>query len=179
MCTRSLAAAALGIGLVVATGAARAADGPNLGRPATPDEIAGWDISILPNGAGLPSGSGTAASGDAIYAAKCQSCHGEKGAGQPNDRLVGGHGTLAGPSPVRTVGSYWPYATTVFDYIRRAMPYQQPHSLTNDEVYALTAYLLYQNGIIAEADVMSAQTLPKVKMPNRDNFILSYPPPAR
>ena len=91
----------------------------------------------------------------------------------------GGQGTLAGPSPVRTIGSYWPYATTVFDYVRRSMPYPQPQSLTNDEVYALTAYLLHLNGIIAEGDVMTAQTLPQVRMPNRDNFILAYPPRTR
>jgi cytochrome c len=107
--------------------------------------------------------------------AKCQSCHGEKGAGKPNDPLVGGHGTLASPGPVRTIGSYWPYATTVFDYVRRAMPYQLSQSLTNDEVYAVTAYLLYLNGIIAEHEVMNLRTLPQVKMPNRDNFILAYP----
>jgi mono/diheme cytochrome c family protein len=179
MLTRSLAVlAALGI-TVAAMGPVRAADGPNLGREATPAEIAGWDISIPPDGRGLPPGSGTSAAGAAVYAAKCQACHGEKGAGQPNDRLVGGHGTLAAPAPVRTIGSYWPYATTVFDYVRRAMPYQQPQSLTNDEVYAVTAYLLHLNGVIAEGDAMNAQTLPKVKMPNRDNFILAYPPKSR
>jgi cytochrome c len=111
--------------------------------------------------------------------AKCQACHGDKGAGQPNDRLVGGQGSLGTAAPVKTIGSFWPYATTVFDYVRRAMPYQAPQSLTNDEVYALTAYLLQLNGAIAEGDVMNAQTLPRVKMPNRDNFILAYPPPAR
>ncbi len=178
MFTRSLAAF-LALGITVAIGPARAADGPNLGHAATPAAIAGWDISIPPDGSGLPPGSGTAAAGAAVYAAKCQSCHGEKGAGQPNDRLVGGQGTLAGSAPVRTVGSYWPYATTVFDYVRRAMPYQQPQSMTNDEVYAVTAYLLHLNGVIAEGDAMNAQTLPQVKMPNRDNFILAYPPRSR
>jgi S-disulfanyl-L-cysteine oxidoreductase SoxD len=179
MFTRSLAVfAALGI-TVAGVGPVRAADGPNLGREATPAEIAGWDISISPDGSGLPPGSGTSAAGAAVYAAKCQACHGEKGAGQPNDRLVGGHGTLAAPAPVRTIGSYWPYATTVFDYVRRAMPYQQPQSLTNDEVYAVTAYLLHLNGVIAEGDAMNAQTLPQVKMPNRENFILTYPPKSR
>src|SRR5215470_5118830 len=153
--------------------------GPNLGRPATSAEIAAWDISVAPDGGGLPAGSGTAVRGAVIYAQQCQACHGEKGAGQPNDPLVGGHGTLASPRPVRTIGSYWPYATTVFDYIRRAMPYPQPHSLTNDAVYAVTAYLLYLNGVIAEDDVINAQTLPLVKMPNRDNFILAYPPRSR
>ena len=179
MCTRSLVACAAFIVVVTMISRALAADGPDLGREATPAEIAGWDISISPDGGGLPPGGGTAAGGAAVFAAKCQSCHGEKGVGQPNDRLVGGQGTLAGPTPVRTVGSYWPYATTVFDYVRRAMPYPQPHSLTNDEVYAVTAYLLYLNGVIAEGDVINAQTLPQVKMPNRDNFILAYPPRSR
>jgi mono/diheme cytochrome c family protein len=152
-----------------------ATETPNLGRVATPAEVTGWDVSIPPDGTGLPLGRGTSAQGAVVYEQKCQNCHGEKGAGQPNDRLVGGHGTLASKTPVRTVGSYWPYATTVFDYVRRAMPYTQAHSLSDDEVYAVTAYLLHLNGIIGEADVMDAQTLPKVKMPNRDNFILAYP----
>jgi S-disulfanyl-L-cysteine oxidoreductase SoxD len=179
MCTRSLAVLALvALGLVMAAPAG-AADGPDLGRAATPAEISGWDVSIPPDGSGLPPGRGTAAAGARVYAAHCQSCHGERGAGQPNDRLVGGQGTLAGPAPVRTIGSYWPYATTVFDYVRRAMPYHQPQSLTADEVYAVTAYLLSLNGIIAESDVMDAQTLPRVTMPNRDRFILTYPPRPR
>jgi cytochrome c len=146
-----------------------------LGRPATPDEIAAWDISIPPDGTGLPPGSGMPDQGAVVYTQKCQECHGKKGAGQPNDQLVGGQGTLASQSPVRTIGSYWPYATTVFDYIRRAMPYTQSKSLTNDEVYAVTAYLLHLNGLIKAQDVMNAQTLPQVKMPNRDNFIVVYP----
>ena len=150
---------------------------PDLGRVAAPSEVAGWDISIPPDGTGLPPGRGTAMSGVPVYEQKCQACHGVKGVGQPNDRLVGGHGTLASRTPVRTVGSYWPYATTVFDYVRRAMPYIQPQSLTDDEVYAVTAYLLHQNGIIAENEEMNAQTLPRVKMPNREGFILMYPPP--
>lgn len=158
---------------------ARAADGPNLGRDVTAAEIAGWDISVPPDGSGLPPGGGMAAAGATVYAAKCQSCHGEKGAGKPNDPLVGGQGTLASPRPVRTIGSYWPYATTVFDYVRRAMPYQQSQSLTNDEVYAVTAYLLHLNGIIVEGEVMNARTLPQVKMPNRNNFILAYPPSSK
>jgi mono/diheme cytochrome c family protein len=165
--------------LVALGGCATAArrETPNLGRAATPAEIAGWDISIPPDGAGLPPGSGTALVGAAVYEQKCQSCHGAKGAGQPNDRLVGGQGTLASKTPVKTIGSYWPYATTVFDYVRRAMPYMQPQSLSNDEVYAITAYVLYQNGIIGERDEMNAQTLPRVKMPNRDNFVIIYRAP--
>jgi cytochrome c len=165
--------------LVALGGCATAArrETPNLGRAATPAEIAGWDISIPPDGAGLPPGSGTALVGAAVYEQKCQSCHGAKGAGQPNDRLVGGQGTLASKTPVKTIGSYWPYATTVFDYVRRAMPYMQPQSLSNDEVYGITAYVLYQNGIIGERDEMNAQTLPRVKMPNRDNFVIIYRAP--
>src|SRR5262245_63819398 len=179
MYMRSLAACAAVAIAVAVIAQARAADGPNLGREATPAEIAGWDISVPPDGSGLPPGSGTAAGGAGVFAAKCQSCHGEKGAGQPNDRLVGGQGTLAGPTPVRTVGSYWPYATTIFDYVRRSMPYIQPQSLTDEEVYAVTAYLLHLNGIIGESDEMNAQTLPKVRMPNRDSFILMYPAKGR
>ena len=150
-------------------------DGPDLGVPATPEQIAGWDISIGAEGEGLPPGSGTALAGAAIYAQKCLACHGAEGAGQPNDRLAGGHGSLTDDAPVRTIGSYWPYATTVFDYVRRAMPYTQPQSLTDDEVYALTAYLLHVNGIVGERDEMSAETLPQVVMPNRGNFTLGYP----
>jgi len=153
----------------------RETPGPGLGREATPAEVAAWDVSIPPDGTGLPPGRGTPAQGAVIYAQKCQNCHGEKGGGQPNDRLVGGQGTLASKAPVRTIGSYWPYATTLFDYVRRAMPYTQSHSLTDDEVYAVTAYLLHLNGIIAETSVMDAETLPKVRMPNRENFILAYP----
>lgn len=179
MCTRSLTGLAAFAIMMAAAASAPAADSPDLGRQATPAEVAAWDISIPPDGSGLPPGAGTAAAGAPVYASKCQACHGEKGAGQPNDRLVGGHGTLAAPAPVKTIGSFWPYATTVFDYVRRAMPYQAPQSLTNDEVYAVTAYLLHLNGIIAEGDVMNAQTLPRVKMPNRDNFILAYPPTSR
>lgn len=147
------------------------ADGPGLGRSATPEEIAVWDISIGPDGAGLPPGSGTARQGAAVFAEKCAACHGEKGAGKPNDQLVGGVGSLAGDAPVKTVGSFWPYATTLFDYVRRAMPLIATKSLSDDEVYAVSAYLLQLNGIIDEAAVMNAQTLPKVQMPNRDGFI--------
>src|SRR5687768_2518046 len=117
--------------------------GPGLGQPATAAEISLVDISIPPSGAGLPAGSGDARAGAKVYAAKCVSCHGEKGAGKPGDALVGGTGTLNSPNPVRTVGSYWPHATTLFDYTRRAMPTTAPQSLTNDEVYAVTAYVLH------------------------------------
>jgi cytochrome c len=145
--------------------------GPNLGRTPTPQEIRAADISVPPSGAGLPAGSGDAKQGAQVYASKCLACHGEKGAGKPADALVGGVGSLATPKPLRTVGSFWPYATTLFDYTRRAMPLQNPKSLTDDEVYAVSAYILYLNGIIAENAPMNAQTLPQVKMPNRDGFV--------
>src|ERR1700752_1026015 len=149
------------------------AEGPGLGRVASPDEIASWDISIGPDGAGLPPGRGTPDQGEAVYAEKCVACHGEKGAGKPNDQLVGGRGSLSGEqAPVKTVGSFWPYATTLFDYVRRAMPLNAPKSLSNDEVYAVSAYILQLNGIIGEADAMDAQTLPQVQMPNRGGFIV-------
>ena len=149
------------------------AEGPGLGRVASPDEIASWDISIGPDGAGLPPGRGTPKQGETVYAEKCVACHGEKGAGKPNDQLVGGRGSLSGDqAPVKTVGSFWPYATTLFDYVRRAMPLNAPKSLSNDEVYAVSAYILQLNGIIGEADAMDAQTLPQVQMPNRGGFIV-------
>ena len=159
---------------VLCVSAAAAQTPPKFGRPIAPADIAPWDISILPDGAGLPPGRGTAAQGSTVYIAKCQACHGEKGSGGPNDRLVGGIGSLApdkGP-PVRTVGSYWPYATTFFDYVRRAMPFQESKSLSSDELYALTAYILHLNGIISENDAMDSETLAKVKMPNRDGFVV-------
>jgi mono/diheme cytochrome c family protein len=158
--------------VVILISTAALAQGPQLGRPAAPEEIASWDISIGPDGAGLPAGSGTPSQGEAVYVAKCLPCHGEKGAGKPNDQLVGGTGSLAGDQPpVKTVGSFWPYATSLFDYVRRAMPLNAPKSLSNDEVYAVAAYILYLNGIIGDDDAMDAQTLPKVKMPNRDGFV--------
>ena len=111
-----------------------------------------------------------------IYQVKCVACHGPEGSGVINDRLVGGQGTLKAAAPVKTIGSYWPYATTLFDYIRRAMPYPEPHSLSDPDAFALTAYLLHLNGLIAADAVMDAKTLPKVQMPNRGNFVLAYPP---
>ena len=148
------------------------AESPGLGRPVSPDEIAAWDISIGPDGAGLPPGRGTPKEGAVVFAEKCAGCHGEKGVGKPNDPLVGGIGSLAGDQPaVKTVGSFWPYATTLFDYVRRAMPLNASKSLKNDEVYALCAYILQQNGIVAEEAVVDAHTLPQVRMPNRDGFV--------
>ncbi len=145
--------------------------GPNLGATPSAAMLTAMDISIPPSGAGLPAGSGTVAQGQTVYDAKCQTCHGPKGVGKPADPLVGGIGSLASGKPLRTVGSYWPYATTLFDYVRRAMPTNAPMTLTNDEVYATSAYVLFLNGIVKEDAVMNAQSLPQVKMPNRDGFI--------
>src|SRR5271163_4786586 len=168
MSTRKLIAA----GALLAFCSAAAAESPNLGKSISPEDLAAWDISIGPDGAGLPPGSGTPKQGAEVFNAKCQACHGAEGAGTPNDRLVGGQGTLASDKPaVKTVGSYWPYATTLFDYVRRAMPYYQSKSLSNDEIYAVAAYILNLNGVIGDNDTIDAQTLPKVKMPNRDGFI--------
>lgn len=151
---------------------------PDLGRTPSPAELAAIDISVAPDGRGLPPGSGTVEQGAAVYAAKCQACHGANGAGGPNDRLTGGIGSLASPRPVKTIASYWPYATTVFDYVRRAMPITAPQSLTNDEVYAVTAYLLSVDGIVPKDARLDAQSLPKVMMPNRDGFV-SWEPKER
>jgi mono/diheme cytochrome c family protein len=149
------------------------ADGPNLGRPVSPEEIAAWDISIAPDGTNLPHGSGTPAQGEVVYRTTCQACHGERGAGKPNDQLVGGQGTLGAEGvTIKTVGSFWPYATTLFDYVRRAMPLTAPKSLTDDQVYAVCAYILLLNGIIGADETMNAQTLPVVHMPNRDGFVV-------
>ena len=150
------------------------ADGPGLGKPMTAAELAAWDINILPDGRGLPPGSGAPAQGARIYAEKCVACHGESGKGGPNSALVGGT-PLTSMETVKTIANFWPYATTIFDYVRRAMPWQQPKTLTNDEVYALTAYLLALNKLIGENDAVNAETLPRVRMPNRDGFIVRFP----
>jgi S-disulfanyl-L-cysteine oxidoreductase SoxD len=171
MC-KSLSFAAL-LAFVLGSGAAFA-EGPNSGRPIDPADIAAWDISILPDGTGLPPGSGTPAQGALVYTQKCFVCHGEEGKGGMSSALVGG-GPLTGMESPKTIANFWPYATTVFDYIRRAMPWQQPRSLTNAEVYALTAYILALNKLIGENDEMNAKTLPQVTMPNRDGFIIRFP----
>jgi len=152
---------------------------PAFGAAVGAEEIARYDISIPPSGVGLPKGGGSARQGLQVYEQKCMACHGEKGAGKPADPLAGGIGSLATARPVRTVGSYWPYATTLFDYVRRAMPLPNPLSLTEDEVYAVSAYVLFLNGIVGEDAVMNAQTLPQVKMPNRDGFVSDWPPRSR
>jgi len=142
-----------------------------VGRPATADEIRNLGAAIAPDGGGLPDGSGTVAAGRDVFAARCSKCHGARAEGDVGPALVGGNGTLATPRPVKTVGSFWPYATTVWDYINRAMPFDEPGLLKPPEVYAVTAYILNINGIIPENGVMDAKSLPKVRMPNRDGFV--------
>jgi cytochrome c len=163
---RKTLAVVIPFGLAVGAATAVAADRPGLGKPVTEADLALWDISIGPDGAALPPGNGTPAQGAVVYAEKCELCHGKEGQGGRNAALNG---------PQRTVANYVPYATTIFDFTRRAMPWQQPKSLTNDEVYAVTAYILALNKIIGENDVMNAETLPKVQMPNRDGFVSRYP----
>ena len=152
---------------------------PNLGRPLTPEEVRKVDITVAPDGRGLPAGSGSVSAGAKVYAEKCQSCHGPQGKGGPQDQLTGGVGTMTSAKPVKTPVSYWPSATTIFDYVRRAMPLQSPESLTDDEVYAVTAYILSIDGVVPQDAVLDARSLPQVKMPNRDGFLRWYPPPKR
>ena len=152
------------------------AETPNLGKPIDEAAIAAWDISILPDGTGLPKGSGTPAQGAVIYAEKCAACHGDNGKGGGPAAALVSDAVIAGISASqKTIKNFWPYSTTIFDFVRRAMPFQMPLSLTDDEVYALTAYILAENKLIGANDTMNAQTLPKVKMPNRDNFIIRFP----
>ena len=159
--------------MMLAAGVTLLAQSPKygVGRPATPQEIRDLGTAIAPDGSGLPEGSGTVAAGREVFAAKCARCHGERAEGGVGPILVGGQGTLATAKPVKTVGSFWPYATTVWDYISRAMPFDQPGSLKPPEVYAVVAYILNLNDVIGNNQVMDAKSLPKVKMPNRDGFV--------
>lgn len=150
---------------------------PGIGTPASAQQIAGWDIAVRGDGHNLPPGQGTAEQGEALYVQHCAACHGDFGEGLERwPALIGGRGTLATAEARRTVGSYWPHAPGVFDYIRRAMPYPAPLSLTNDEYYAITAYVLHLNEIIPEDAVMDARSLPAVVMPNREGFVLEGRP---
>jgi mono/diheme cytochrome c family protein len=159
--------------LAVMLGALLPAQSPKygVGQPPTPDQIRDLGLAIAPDGSGLPEGAGTAAQGREVFAARCAKCHGDKGQGDLGPRLVGGQGTLATAKPVKTVGSFWPYATTVWDYVSRAMPFDQPGLLKPPEVYAVVAYILNLNGVIGVDAVMDAKSLPQVKMPNRDGFV--------
>ena len=142
-----------------------------VGRPATTEEIRDLGVAIAPDGSGLPEGSGTVAAGRDVFVAQCARCHGPKGEGDVGPALAGGQGTLRTARPLKTVGSYWPYATTLWDYINRAMPFDKPGLLKPSEVYAVAGYILNLNGIIGDADVLDSKSLPKVKMPNRDGFV--------
>lgn len=167
----------LAVALTFVAGSAYAAavETPMLGKPISPADLAPWDLNIAPDGIGLPPGKGSAKEGKQVFTDKCSYCHGAEGQGTPADRLVGGQGTLTTDAPVKTVGSYWPYATTLFDFVRRAMPLNQPQTLSNDEIYAVSAFILSANGIIKPGEVMNARSLPKVKMPNQGNFFIVYP----
>jgi cytochrome c len=165
-----LAARAFGIVLVACLCSAASAAPLGLGTPVSPAQLRHWDIDVSAGGTGLPAGRGSVAEGKAVYQAKCAACHGAAGEGGIGDALAGGKGTLATAKPVKTIGSYWPYATTLFDYIRRAMPFGEPQSLSNEDVYAVSAYLLHLNGVVAAETVLDAASLPKVRMPNRQGF---------
>ena len=148
--------------------------GPNLGKPAPSKLIKQWDIDIFPSGKGLPKGQGTAVSGKKVYQTQCLSCHGVDGTGDSADELAGASHSLTDTPPDKIIGTYWPYATTLFDFTRRAMPLNSPGSLNNNELYAVSAYLLFLNGLIDKDDIINANTLPKIKMPNRNGFINIY-----
>lgn len=145
-----------------------------VGKPASAADVAARDYSITAKGVGLPAGGGSAKEGQELYVKHCSTCHGLKGEGdaeQGNPAIAGGVGTIASPKPVKTVGSYWPFAPGVFDYIRRAMPYDNPRTLKADEYYAITAYVLSLSGIVRPDERLDAKSLPEVKMPNRDGFV--------
>lgn len=174
----SLFAAGIAAGAILAATTAVTAQEQRygFGEKATSEQIAGWDIDARPPGEGLPEGSGSVSAGREIYSNTCVACHGQEGEGGM-DRLVGGKGSLDTDEPVRTVGSYWPYATTLFDYIRRTMPFDNPHSLSEDELYAVTAYVLHMNDLVPEDATMDSESLPEVEMPNKDAFFSPDPRP--
>jgi mono/diheme cytochrome c family protein len=170
---RMTKAAAIALAFIAVASAADAAQqGPyGIGRAATAAEIAGWNIDIGPDGRGLPPGSGSVTHGREVFEQQCVACHGDKGQGGVGDRLVGGQSTLATSKPVKTVGSFWPYAPTLFDYIHRAMPQNAPESLSNEDVYAVSAYILHLNGLLPADAILDAKTMAAIKMPNRNMFV--------
>jgi mono/diheme cytochrome c family protein len=171
MRTRERGLAILAVTALALCSPVRAQNQYGIGRVATPAEIAGWNIDIGRDGENLPIGSGSVSHGHEVFDQQCAACHGAKGEGGVGDRLVGGQGTIATPKPVKTVGSFWPYAPTLFDYIRRAMPQNAPQSLGDDDVYAVSAYILNMNGLLPAEATLDAKTLSAIKMPNRNMFI--------
>jgi S-disulfanyl-L-cysteine oxidoreductase SoxD len=164
------ALAVLALMMVASSARAETQGHYGIGRTATDAEVAGWNIDIGRNGENLPPGSGTVSHGREVFAQQCAACHGDKGEGGVGERLVGGQGTIATPKPIKTVGSFWPYAPTLFDYIRRAMPQNAPQSLSNEDVYAVSAYILNMNGLLPADATLDARTLSAIKMPNRSMF---------
>lgn len=167
---RRLSLPACAFALIACLSPAASASPLGLGTPISSEQLRHWDIDVSADGTGLPAGRGSVVEGKTVYQAKCAACHGAAGEGGIGDALAGGKGTLATAKPVKTIGSYWPYATTLFDYIRRAMPFGEPQSLSSEDVYAVSAYLLHLNGIVAADTVLDAASLPKVRMPNREGF---------
>lgn len=162
----------LSITAVMATPLTYAQARLGIGQPATAAQVSAWNIDVMPDGRNLPAGRGSVAAGRDLFASQCAGCHGAKGEGGVlGDKLVGGEGTLNTRSPIKTVGSFWPYATTLFDYIRRAMPLNAPQSLSNEQVYAVSGYVLHLNGLLDAGAVVDAATLASLKMPNRDGFV--------
>jgi cytochrome c len=171
MPTREFYVAVLAVLVLAAVARAQTQSPYGIGRPATPAEITGWNIDIDRDGNNLPPGSGSVSHGRKVFDQQCAACHGANGEGGVGDKLAGGQGTLATPEPIRTVGSYWPYAPTLFDYIRRAMPQNAPQSLSNEDVYAVSAYILNLNGLLPADATLDAKTLSAIKMPNRSTFV--------
>jgi|SRR3954452_20716653 len=179
MPTLNLRAAALSIVALACATQTHAQSGYGIGRAATPAEVAGWNIDVGRDGSNLPPGSGSVNQGRDVFDQQCAACHGAKGEGGMGDKLAGGQGTLGTANPVRTVGSYWPYAPTLFDYIRRAMPQNAPQSLSNDEVYAVAAYIFNLNGLLPADATLNAEALAAIKMPNRSMFVGDPRPDVR
>ena len=159
------------LGLAAALACTLAAPAAEFGRPASPEEIRAWDIDVRPDGQGLPEGRGSVTRGGQVFEENCAACHGESGQGGIADRLAGGNGSLASAHPVKTVGSFWPYAPTLFDYVRRAMPYPAPQTLSDDDTYAVVAYILHLNGLVPAEATLDRASLPAIRMPNRDGFV--------
>jgi S-disulfanyl-L-cysteine oxidoreductase SoxD len=164
------ATALIAFTVLQAANAAEAVKVPHLGTPMTPDDVANWDLTVFPDGRGLPEGKGTAAEGKAIFDIQCATCHGNAGRGGTAEELISEPGHLTEEAASKAIGPYWPYATTVFDFVRRSMPPSAPGSLTPDQLYSVTAYLLAANKVIPDETELNAKSLAAVKMPNRDGF---------